>query len=100
MLSPTEQSEAQSFKLYKELGGRKEWKSYKKLYDNFIKHTLMSYVCCILCDKDKIRETDEVGNYLYRSKNEAWKGFCEATKTGDTECYRLFQSIDDINAYS
>lgn len=74
------------YKEYRNLGGKKMRDEYDKMVDIFHDHTMDLY---IHGDTTK-----------YETRDEAWNGCQKALQINNKEMNRLFESINNITAYT
>ena len=74
------------YREYKRLGGKKTRAKYKTLLNKFYDHTMDIFV-----HGDPSR---------YKSRNLALNGFRKAAKIDNKEVDRIFQSVDNVHAYT
>lgn len=90
----------QYFAVYTSLGGVSDFTKFVSLHDDFIKHTINSFVYGDVCEDNEDPFQDEEGNWVYHSNKESMEGFCQATHTSYEEASKIFEAVDTITAYS
>ena len=81
-------TENEFYREYKKLGGKKSRAKYKSLLDEFIDHTLDIF-------------TGTGGEQIrYSTRNEALYGFKKSAKIDWKEVDRIYDSVNNIHAYT
>jgi hypothetical protein len=86
------------FEEYKRLGGKKNKKKYFKLTQIFQVHTYNAYFGERLDDGEQPVMIDE--RWLYDSRSASIRGFMKEAKIRSKEATLIFNSIDNIIAYT
>ena len=79
-------TENEFYKEYKRVGGKKSRAKYKSLLNKFYDHTLDIFT--------------GIGDPRYKTRNEALYGFKKSAKIDNKEVNRIFDSVNNIHAYT
>ena len=85
------------YKVYQRTGGKAAWLEYEKRLKMFFLHTMNSHVYGETSDPSS---QDAMGFYLHPSPDCAESAVMEKLSINDEEVLLIFNSIDEVHAYT
>ena len=81
-----EKTKNEFYREYKRLGGKKSKAKYTSLLNKFFDHTMDIFT--------------GIGDPRYKTRNQALNGFRKAAKIDNKEVNRIFDSVNNVHAYT